>query len=273
MVAGHEWWQDMRQKYALVEAGWRTGLIYRLHYLATLLSAPISLLIYYYLWRAIFQATNTTVIKGFTLQEMISYYVIVMIVGMFTWSECDKWIEEDVVRGDTIIALLKPFTYFSWHYYFELGFTGLSLIVNIIPVFLIGILFGLKMTTGIFFVLFLVSMILASFIYFLITFIVGLTSFWLFKIAGVRRTKRVILAFLGGSMLPLSFFPDSLQKVFFYLPFQYLRYIPANIYLQKYSYGECLVYIGIALFWCIVLFVLARLIWRSAYKKFAGAGT
>lgn len=266
------WWR-MRQKLALVEAGWRTGLIYRLHYLATLLSAPISLLIYYYLWQAIFKASDATVIKGFTFPEMISYYVIVMIVGMFTWSECDKWIEEDVIRGDTIIALLKPFTYFAWHYYFELGFTGLSLIVNIIPVFFIGILFGLKMTTFVFFMLFIVSVILASFIYFLITFLVGLSAFWLFKIAGVRRTKRVILAFLGGSMLPLSFFPESMQKVFFYLPFQYLRYIPANIYLQKYSYSECLVFIGIALFWCVFLFVAARFVWIRAFKKFAGAGT
>jgi len=261
------------RKYALFEAGLRTGFVYRLHYFATLLSAPISLLIYFYLWSSIYAYSNATIIQGFTFEEIISYYVLAMIVGFVTWSSCDNQIEEGVVDGDTIIALLKPFSFMAWHYFFELGFNGLALVIELVPVFVVGLLFGLKMATAFNILLFIIAIVLAMFLYFLITFLVGLTSFWLFKIGGLRRVKRTLLAFLGGSMLPLTFFPESVQKVFIFLPFQYLRYVPVNIYLDKYTMVQSLGLLAIALIWVLILYGIALLVWRSAFKKFAGAGT
>ncbi|MBU1975971.1 MAG: ABC-2 family transporter protein [Nanoarchaeota archaeon] len=263
----------MRENFALTEAGFKVGLIYRLHYFASLLSVPVSLLIYFYLWKAIFAYSNATVIKGFTLDEMVSYYVLVMLVGFITYSECDKWIEESVVRGDTIMALLKPYRFIVWHYFFELGLTGLGLIIEILPVFVVGFFFGLKIASIPYLILFVISLALASALYFLVTFIVGLTSFWLFKIGGLRRVKRSMLAFLGGSMLPLTFFPETVQNIFLVLPFQYMRYIPILIYLEKYSIPYSITLLGIAATWVILLYVLARLMWNAAFKKFAGAGT
>lgn len=260
-------------RFALAEAGFRIGVIYRLHFFASLLSVPVSLLIYYYLWHSIFTHTGAEVIQGFTLAEMVSYYVLIMLVGFMTWSECDKWIEESVVSGNTIMPLLKPYRFIAWHYFFELGLAGLGLIIEILPVFIVGILFGLKIASLPYFLLFIVSLVLAMFLYFLITFIVGLTSFWLFRIGGIRRVKRAVLAFLGGSMLPLTFFPETFQRIFIFLPFQHLRYTPVTIYLEKYTIQHSVLLLGIAAVWVFVLYIIAHFMWLAAFRKFAGAGT
>ncbi len=262
----------VKANYAVGVAGFKTGLAYKLHYFVTLLSMPISLLIYYFLWSSIYTYMDVEIIRGFTLGQMITYYVMSMIVGSLTWSNVDEWIEENVISGEMVASLLKPMSFMSWNMYFNVGLNTLAILIEIIPVLVLGFLFGLIYVSFWNTILAVISVFFAAIIYFLISYIVGLSAFWLKRISGLRRVKRVTLAFLSGSMIPLTFFPLTIQTVFKYLPFQYVRYVPISIYLGNYTINYSLLMILISIVWVVVLYLLSYFIWIKAFKKFAGAG-
>ena len=259
---------------SLIRIGFKDALAYRFHFYVTMITSPLQLLIYYFLWNAIFTYSRMETINGFTLDTLISYYALNMIIGFFTWTNVDEWIERDVRSGELIGSLLKPFKLIYINFFNILGISSLAILIEIIPLFLIAVFFfELKIAPLFYFTAFLISIAFALVISFFISSIVGMTAFWLNNISGIRRVKRVLIVFLSGGMIPLTFFPEAFQEIFFYLPFQYLRFIPISIYLQKYDYLKIIALIGIQIIWILSLYFISEFIWKKAFRKFAGAGS
>ncbi len=258
---------------SMVKMGFKDALAYRFHFYINLITSPLQLIIYYFLWDSIFSYSNQEIIKGFTFEGIIAYYALNMIVAFFTWSNVDEWLERAVRHGELLNDLLKPVKVIYSYFFTLLGTNSLAIILEIIPFFLMVIFFfGVKIAPLFYFITFLISICIALILIFLISYLVGMTAFWFKKIGGIRRIKRALIVFLSGGMIPLTFFPEIFQKIFSFLPFQYIRFIPINIYLGTYSYLTTLMLIGIQIAWIIGLYLIAELIWYKAFRKFAGAG-
>ena len=258
---------------SIIKTGFKNAIMYRFHFYVTLITSPLQLVIYYFLWDAIFNYSGKDIIQGFTFEGIIAYYALNMIVGFFTWSGVDEWLEQAVRQGNLLNQLLKPFKVIYFYFFNILGINSLGIILEMVPFFLIIIfVFGVKVAPLFYFIFFLISIILALVLTFLISYLVGMTAFWFKRIGGIRRVKRALLVFLSGGMIPLTFFPETFQKVFSFLPFQYIRFVPINIYLETYSYMKTLTLIGVQIIWILILYLIAELIWYKAFRKFAGAG-
>ena len=258
---------------SLVRTGFKEAVAYRFHFYVTLITAPLQLIIYYFLWQSIFSYSGQEIIRGFTFEGIIAYYALNMLVAFFTWSHVDEWLEHGVRRGELLNFLLKPFKIIYTYFFNQLGLTSLAIILEIIPLFLLAIFFfGVEIAPLFYFMAFIISICLALLLNFFITYLVGMMAFWFKKIAGIRRVRRALVIFLSGGMIPLTFFPETFQKVFSFLPFQYIRFIPINIYLETYSYLKTLTLIGVQIIWILILYLIAELIWYKAFRKFAGAG-
>lgn len=258
---------------SIIRIGFKDAVAYRFHFYVTLITSPLQLLIYYFLWNSIFNYSGQEVIRGFTFGGIIAYYAINMIVAFFTWSGIDEWLEYDVRHGNLINNLLKPFKFIYLYFFNMFGINSLAIILEMIPFFLIAIFFfGVKIAPLFYFITFLVSIVLALILSFLISYLVGMTAFWFKRISGIRRVKRALVVFLSGGMIPLTFFPIIFQKIFAFLPFQYIRFIPINIYLGSYTYFKVLTLIGVQIVWILILYLIAELIWYKAFRKFAGVG-
>ncbi|MBI4447933.1 ABC-2 family transporter protein [Candidatus Woesearchaeota archaeon] len=264
---------NMKKYAGIVKFGLKTGLAYRFEFILSIFTIPLSLLVYYFLWRSIFEYSGQTVIQGFTFEAMITYYTLSMIVGFFTWTNIEKWIEYDLIAGEMVINLLRPMDFLHANYFFELGMKIFSLITQAIPIYLIGLIFfSLKLTTFLNLCLFIISLILASLIFFMMSYLIGILAFWMKRISGISKAKRPLITFLGGGILPLSFFPETAQYILYFLPFQYVRYIPISIYLGKFSLTSALALIGVQLAWVVVLYLFAIWLWKRAFQKFMGEG-
>ncbi|MBN1274879.1 ABC-2 family transporter protein [Candidatus Woesearchaeota archaeon] len=261
-----------RKGLAVTKLGFKESLAYKFHYFVSLFGVPVNVLIYYFLWKAIFTYSGQDVINGYTLQEMVTYYVIVMLVGFITYSQVDEWIEYEVVHGHMVNAMMKPLSYFKWHLYNTLGMNSLGIIIQIIPVMLVGLALGLKAPSPGNLPLLIIAITIAAALYHLLTYLTGLAAFWLLRIRGLRRSRRVIVAFLSGSMLPLTFFPAGMQKVFSFLPFTFMRFTPVQIYMGKVAAAEAVLGLCIGLAWVLALYLVTRWVWERAFKKFSGAG-
>ena len=62
-----------------------------------------------------------------------------------------------------------------------------------------------------------------------------MVAFFTTYIFGMLMAKEALLSFLTGQLIPLSFFPPLVQRIFDFLPFSSMVYTPVMIYLGKYS--------------------------------------
>ena len=258
----------------VVRMGFKQGLAYRFHFIIHIFTTPLSLVIYYFLWKAIFEFSKAQTIQGFTFQGMVSYYALNMLVGFLIWTYVDEDLEDKILNGTLTPSLLRPLNYFWAIFYEHMGLNLLSLLLEIAPIIAIAVIFfGLSLPTPINALLSVISVISAIFLNFTIAYITGLTAFWFGNIKGIRRMRRVVVSFLAGSFIPLTFFPAWAQSLSGYLPFQYLRYVPVTIYLGNTTVAGSLKLIAIGIVWAAALYLLSKSMWNIAYKKFAGSGT
>jgi ABC-2 type transport system permease protein len=119
---------------------------------------------------------------------------------------------------------------------------------------------------------FLLALLLAALLQFFIFESLSLLSFWIENTYGIRFTMRVIMEVIGGAIIPLSFFPEVLQKIFFVFPFPYLIYLPMNIYLGKISLSQVPLELLKEAGWIVGLAVLNLIIWKKGIKQYVSMG-
>ena len=120
--------------------------------------------------------------------------------------------------------------------------------------------------------LFLVSLCFSFLIYVLFDFCFGMIAFFTTYIFGLQMAKTAVLSFLTGQLIPLSFFPEAVQRVFDYLPFSSMVYTPVMIYLGKYTGAELGFVLTRQVVWVLLLYLLGSLIWKQVTKRLVVLG-
>src|SRR3954470_3793154 len=104
----------MKKYLHVFNIGIQNTLVYRVNFLFRSLFGLIPLMATISLWRTIYSGQATDV-GGYTLSQMISYYLIVTIVDSLTAVNEDDWqIAGDIKDGNISQFLLKPIDYLSY---------------------------------------------------------------------------------------------------------------------------------------------------------------
>ena len=256
---------------SIAKAEIKSMLVYRFNFIIYFLSVPIMLIIYYFLWKAIFAYTGKEMIKGFTFSAMISYYVLTQVVRGSTSHWIASMFSGDVRYGELASELLKPINYFFYRLSGLAGDRIFLFFAEVLPIFVIGLIFfGLRINQ--FFPFFIISLILASLLSFVLDFSVGMSAFWFKENDGFLRAWWIVNRVMNGSLLPLVFFPGFLLTTSMYLPFQYSMYVPINIFLGNYSFSLVCKMLLIQAAWIVVTFLILNLLWKKGIKRFTGVG-
>lgn len=246
---------------------------YKLEFLMDIISQPLYLVISFFLWKNIFEFGGYQNIVGYTFKEMIAYLAFQISFGGIIISHVDFRISEEVNSGEIIIPLTRPFKYMLNHLAIEFGITSFFILLVDLPVMLISILFFFMAPKNLaYFLLSMTVVLLGSLLYFMFSFCFGLISCWIKKYGGLGRLKTGIIDVLSGKYIPLNFFPAPVLAVLNFLPFSYLAFAPANIFLGKISYLESLCVIIMEAIWIAFFYVIYRIIWKYAKKQITGEG-
>jgi ABC-2 type transport system permease protein len=262
----------MSQAKGIIKARLKRIFVYRFEFLITLILAPAGLAIFYFLWSTVYSNNGVDVIKGFTFQQLMAYYIVSWIVGILACANTENEITYGVRTGTIVRDMLAPIEYLWFIFYENIGSRIFAAIIEFIPVFIIGLIFFSLQLNPVYLLLFAASIALVFMINFFISALVGMTAFWIVQNRGIAKLRSILVYFLSGSMIPLTFFPFWFQKVSFFLPFQYLTFVPVNIWLGKYSIAETFQFLGIQLVWAAIFYALSMLVWRAAMKKVAAVG-
>jgi ABC-2 type transport system permease protein len=99
----------------------------------------------------------------------------------------------------------------------------------------------------------------------------GLAAFWTTSFSGMITLAGAILIFFSGASFPLNFISNKLP-ILEYTPYSILFYHPMQIYLGKYNTIQTIgVFVG-GLAWCLVLYFLAKLVFKLGLKRNESVG-
>ncbi|HHW11494.1 MAG TPA: hypothetical protein GXX33_00620 [Firmicutes bacterium] len=259
---------------AIALSTYKEWAAYRSQMAVTIFVGPVFFLTQIFIWRAVY-ATRTT-LNGLTLEQMLTYYGIATLIGCLTYDSTDWDLQWSIRTGSFLTYLLRPISYSFLAFAQKIGHRILAFWVESVPVFLI------------FFFVFkirlvpaepawaLLSLGLSFVLIFLTNYCIGITAFWLTKTEGIRRAFLSLRDLSAGMLIPLTFFPEWMQKILFYLPFQFITYVPTRVFIGHYELAGVSLpipqVVALQFVATVVMYAVARVLWYFGIKRFTGVG-
>lgn len=248
---------------------------YRTHSMVSILVGPVYFIIQYFIWKAVYVGNNGMV-NGMEFSQILCYYGAITLIGYLIMDFADWNLQMLIRTGKFLTFQLRPINHRFFALSQKIGHRILGFIFEFLPCFFVlEFIFKVDLIPkriG----LSIISIIFAFLMNFYVNYCIGMTAFWLVQSSGIRMVYQVISEILSGTLIPLIFFPEALQKMLFFLPFQYITYVPACVVMGKYSLGGITMEIsqivmiqGVAV---AIVITLSEVIYRLAMNKYTDAG-
>lgn len=241
---------------------------FRIYFVLTIFGNIFSMIIIYFLWKAIFNGASTDTINGMTFHQTFVYLALAGCISsvLMTWTE---WVmSRDMKNGNIAIQFVRPIDYQVSVFSRSMGDICTNFVIIFIPSFLIVLFFsGGEIKLGFNLIFFMIAFLLAAIINLMFDFLIGLISFYTESIWGISTMKDTIVLLLAGAVIPLPFFPEGVRNIIMLLPFQAVYSLPLKLLTDKNcnfaDYGFILLQ---QLMWLVILLIISRLCLKRASR-------
>lgn len=264
-----------RIKLLILKTAVEERLVYRGDFAFATLIRFLPIITQLFLWRAIFGGDAASSLNGYTFAGMVSYYLLVMLSRAFSsMPGLANGIAMSVRDGSIKKYLLQPIDlldYLLWQriahklVYYAVAAGPFALVFWLCREFLPAWPGWTVMIAWI------LSLLMAFAIGFLIESLIGLVSFWFLEVSSLIFVYMMMSYFLSGHMIPLEWIDEWIPWVNF-LPFKYLAYFPAAVLLGKIPVEDLWYELGIELTWVISLFIAARFMFHRGVRQYGAFG-
>ena len=237
-------------------------------------SAVINNLLFILVWYINFLSGSTIL----SLQEIVHYFIVGALVSSILYADNATWfLAKHIQTGSLSSILLRPTSFFKWMFFGDLGRSFLQMLMQVsFTLVLLGLAnYFLPISLNVFSILtFALLLIISRLMQFLISILQGLSAFWFTEIWGLTSIVSNFWTLSSGQMFPLHVLTNFFNVFIFtfFLPFPFLFYYPTQIYLGKYSPLETLyVFLG-GIAWCVVLYFLAKWVFKMGLKRNESVG-
>jgi len=235
----------------------RSELTYSAANLSRIIFMTTVLYVFMRLWSVVYHGAGVESLGGLTEKQMLWYLVATESILMSMprlWYEVDQ----DVRTGALAVQLIRPLSYTAAQFGRSSGERLVRFTMNFVMGSLVASLFagpiafsaaGLSM--------FVLVLPMAFIIDFFGAMLVGLCAFWLESTQGIALIYSRLMMLLGGLMVPLEVYPDSVQPILRALPFAAILNAPGRMLVAPESahfvqclelQAVCLVVYGFAVF-------------------------
>lgn len=247
----------------------QSNTIYRFNTFIITINRILFLLVNVSLWVALYNGTDVIdENQPITLSKMVTYVIMTEIIAIFVGNNNIYGLSHKVSTGEIAISLIKPIGLFQATLFEQLGNKVFIILFEISPVLFAGwILFGFNFPSMLYLMFFIVALIFSFMVYFLMTFVLGLLSFWYMRVFHLDFVLNQAIRFFSGAWIPVWFFPEKFQSILMFLPFELVYFTPIRIFLEEVSYQQ-LPYILLKYFIYIAVFaILSVVIWKRGIQK------
>jgi len=208
-----------------------------------------------------------------SFQARLTYFII----GTFFFNLILSWpsfFGYDIKHGSHTKYLLYPQSPFKtiWATYF-----GIAIFQNFIVVLILTLSFPIWsnfviLSGNLWHLFFIVLMIpISHLILFFVELLIGLSAFWTTEIDGLVLNFGFLSKLLSGQLFPLNLLlTNTMLNII--NPFAFTFYHPMQIYLGNYNTNQTLLVFAGGLAWCIILYFLAKLVFKLGLKRNESVG-
>ncbi len=227
----------------------------------------LSLFVQISVWQVLFAGSPAG--NGVTVQDMVTYVILGMLVSSVTASFIDMRIAERVQDGSIANDFIRPVE-FKWCMICEdFGETALMNLATALPACVLGVVcWGIRLPREpMNFLLFLGTLAGGILVVTQLNYTLGLLSFWFKTSYHVDWLFGAMRSLFSGGMVPLWFYPLALRAVSEAFPWQLASFAPLAIFLEKSSPGTVAKTLALQALWLAVLLVVERGLWKKAQEK------
>jgi ABC-2 type transport system permease protein len=228
------------------------------------------------LWEAIFAGSGQTEISGFKRREMIAYLLLVHISRMFSsMPGLAPGIARDIREGTLKKYLLQPIDMIAYLVSYRAAHKVAYIATSALPYALLffacrsyfdGFPQGWTLAG------YLVSLVLGFVIGFFFEAAIGMVGFWFLEVTSFLYVVNTLNFFVSGQMFPLDLLPPFWAWVLKALPFKYMAYFPAMIFLGKITGQDLVIGLLKEAAWAAGLIVLSRWLFRLGLRRYSAYG-
>lgn len=251
---------------AFFGTSFRKNLAYRSEVWLLVLLGLLAIIIQAAIWQALL---GDGAVEGITVSDMVTYVIITTVLSTISLHRLVNDVDERLRSGDIAVDLVKPMHYPSLQLADQLGRSTFQLAFVVVPMLgLSALAFDIQApasaTAGAAFIAALVIALLVSFTQGLL---LALLAFWFLTTSHFIWVNGALLTLFGGANLPLWFFPDTLESLARLLPYQYVAFVPAAVYLGEIVGGELAWMLALGVVWVVIHGAACHLLWTAAIRR------
>lgn len=256
----------------IIKSFWKEAIAYRTQTYMNLITTPLKFMVLIFIWSAVY-ASSGSPIQGYTLNDMVTYFIISTFVFKIVYDEVAHWLEHHIKTGNFMTYLLKPMSYITLGWLEKIAYRLFGLITELAALLAIFLIFFSNYLVVGHLAPFLISILLAFAIHYLVYLIIGTFAFWFINIRSFAWMMGFLIQLSAGVFFPIDLLPLWMQTTLDWLPFKYIIYIPTSLYLGRYDgMSELLIILGIQCLWIVILSLITYAFWKRGIKRFGGVG-
>ena len=223
------------------------------------------------IWSAV--ATIHGEVGGYSIADLATYFITMMVVNQLTYSATFHHFEWRVRSGELSLELLRPLHPIHADITENLADKSFSLLAMIPVVVLLSILFRPAFdSNAVLFLLAFAALIPAYCIRFFTDWIFAMSAFWTTRASALAEIYLVFELFFYGRFAPLELLPPWLERISWLLPFRWAVWFPVELALNRLSRDEIVTGFMMQAFWLVVTLLLLRVVWLRGLRKFTAVG-
>lgn len=264
------------EKYrAILKVGFQQELTYKLQFILTRLRNIIQILVFFFLWQSVLVGQDS--LFGYTSSSIAVYTFLLIIIRSLVMTTKANDVSGYVSSGELSNYLTKPINFFKYILVKDIPVRLLNLVFSVVEISILFLLLRPNMfiqSDPVQIMFFVLSLVIASTLFFLILMIVNTVPFWVPELGWGAQFlfMTIFVEFLSGAFFPLDVFPESLQNFLKLTPFPYMVFIPIKTYLGDITIFENLKNISVGLGWCIILLLIMKKTWKNGLRAYEGVG-
>lgn len=251
-------------------------LVYRADFLVSTLVRFLPLMTSFLLWEAVYTASGREDIAGYTRDTTLAYLLLVQISRMFSsMPGLSGGIARDIRDGNLKKYLLQPI---DMHAYLlasrgahKLAYIATAALPHALLFWWFRDVFP-PLPDALTLLAYVLSLLLSFVIGFFFEAAIGTSGFWLLEVTSLVYIVNAVNFFISGQMFPLDFLDPWLGETLKYLPFKYLAYFPATVFLGRTTGAEMWIDLLVEFGWAIAFVVLARCLYRAGLRRYSAFG-
>jgi ABC-2 type transport system permease protein len=229
------------------------------------------------LWEAIFAGSgHPDDIGGYTRNQMIAYLLLIHISRTFSsMPGVAAGIARDIRDGNLKKYLVQPLDMISYLLAYRAAHKVAYIATSFLPYALLFYLcrgFFDTFPDPVTLVAYVISLLLGFVIGFFFESCMGMMGFWILEVSSLLWVVGTLNFFVSGQMVPIEVLGPNWTAVLRWLPFQYLAYFPARIFLGKVPPDQLWWDLLIELIWAIALVVLCRFLFFRGLRRYSAFG-